>query len=59
MHEGHVKKDQRSPAKVAKPVLLMVSQSCKEPEVPAEVVPNTKLAPWLPTPAVSCHDQDQ
>lgn len=35
-------------------MLLMMSQSCKVPEAPADVVLNLRLAPWLPTPVVSC-----
>lgn len=42
------------PAKDARPVLLMVSQSCSVPEAPAEAVLRMRLAPWFPAPAVSC-----
>lgn len=41
------------PAKDARPVLSMVSQSCKTPEVPAEAVLSMRLAPWWPAPSVS------
>lgn len=42
------------PEKVDMPVLLMVSQSCSEPETPAGAVLKTRLPPCPPAPVVSC-----
>ena len=44
----------KSPDKVDMAVLAMVSQSCIDPALPAEVVLKTRLPPWLPAPAISC-----